>query len=159
MSEDKKKKFDPTEGIKRIAGLRGELNDIVASVKTKRIAMEEKFEYKELEEARRRMGEADKALAEATAEFKHRCEVIFGETEEKQFPGGQIKQMTSYQYDQAEAVKWAVEKEHLELLGLKVGKFKKMCAGLLPVFVDKVVTGKMYIDTDLSEYLQGGSDD
>ena len=157
MSEDKKKEFDPNVEIVNIAEIRVDLATDVSRVETARLAMEATPEYKKLETSRVNMLEAESYLADVVRKFKYQCEMLFIEDGEKKFPGGQIKEVTSLMYKDVEAIDWAIEHGHKELLSLVKGKFKKVCGGITPPFVEKIKTGKMYIDSDLSQFMEGAN--
>ena len=162
MSEDKNGKlidaFDLNVEIVKIAGLRAVLNADVSRVETARLAMEATPEYKKLEASRVTMLEVESYLADAVKKYKWQCEVLFFENGEKKLPGGQIKEVQVLEYQDSEAIDWAIEHGHNELLSLVKGKFKKVCGGITPPFVTKTKIGKMYIDADLSQF-EGGGDE
>lgn len=155
MTEDKKKEFDPDAEIVTIAGLRAALNREVSSVETARLTLERTSEYRELELRRVQMLEVESYLADTVRKFKYQCEELFIETGEKRPPGGQIKEVQVLEYQDSEAIDWAIEHGHNELLSLVKGKFKKVCGGITPPFVTKTKIGKMYLDADLSQF-EGG---
>ena len=163
MSEDNNGKLidaiDLDVEIVDIANLRLVLNESVSGVETARLAMEATPEYKKLEASRVTMLEVESYLADAVKKYKHKCEMLFLDDGKKKLPGGQIKEVTRLIYKDNEAIDWAIEHGHKELLSLVKGKFKKVCGGITPPFVTKTKIGKMYIDADLSAFLEGGGDE
>ena len=155
MSEDNKKTVEDFS-IVTVAKLRAALNKEVSSVETARLAMEATPEYKKLEASRVKMFEVESYLADVVKKLKHQCEEFFFETGEKKFLGGQIKEIQVLEYQDSDAIAWAIEHGHNELLSLVKGKFKKVCGGITPPFVTKTQIGKMYIDSDLSAFLEEG---
>lgn len=163
MSKDNEKVFDPTEAIGKVAELRVLGDEHKKGVDGCRSDLERTEQYKVLESAEENWNTVEMDLGKAIAELKAGCEAIFDETDEKEYPGGKIKVVTGLEYDPDSAVRWAaklaVEKgEFYDLLKLDVQKFKAQCKGVTPPFVKKTKVGRFYIDSDLSEYLEGGGD-
>ena len=61
---------------------------------------------------------------------------------------------TTYEYKEELAVKWAIKHDYPEMLSIIKKEFKALCKALVPPFVTKGMVGKMYIDSDLSQYLE-----
>ena len=154
MTEDKKP-FMPLEAVKKLARLRQLKRECGEEVSEKQTALETTDEYKDLVGVNENLLIINKELVDAEALFKAGCEDIFEETDEKKFPGGQIKMRTTFEYDEGLAVEWAIKHDHPELLKILKAGFKNACKTLKPPFVQEGKVGKMYIDSDLSEFLEG----
>ena len=148
------KPFMVLEAVKELAQLRADLIQAESDRDTAEGIMIKTPGWKNFEKAVDKMGDLMKALSSVEAAFKAGCENIFEETEEKKFPGGQIKMRTTFEYSGNKAVDWAIKHKHPELLSIVKGEFKKICRQLKPDFVTKIEAGKMYIDSDLSQYLE-----
>ena len=153
MTEDKKP-FLPLEAVKELARLEADLRKAMNA----RIAAEEPMmktpEWKAFSEADDLISETRNLFATAEEKFRAGCEGIFEETDEKKFSGGQIKIKITLEWNEELAVLWAMRHKHPELLSIVKNEFKKAMKGLKPNFVREVKTGKMYIDSDLSQYLE-----
>ncbi len=157
MTDEKTDAFMPLEAVKELARLRQLKNNWSEKLGKYEPALCDTEEYKVMAGATDNFSMACDELIQAEAAFRAGCENIFEETDEKKFPGGQIKMRSTFEYSGNKAVDWAIEHKHPELLSIVKGEFKKICRQLKPDFVTKIEAGKMYIDSDLSQYL-GGSD-
>ena len=153
MTEDKKP-FLPLEVVKELARLWQQKNnwsDKMAEYETALWATEE---YKVLAGAEENLAMTCNDLNMVEAAFRAGCEDIFIETDEKKFPGGQIKMRSTLEYNEVLAVQWAMNHGHPEMLSIVKKEFKAICKTLAPPFVTKGKVGKLYIDSDLSQYLE-----
>ena len=154
MTEDKKT-FLPLEAVKELAKLRKMRGTWEKDFNDRLAALTITEEHKAMAESDRNLQIVQAAIVKAEAAFKAGCEEIFEETDEKKFPGGQIKMRTIFEYNENLAIKWAIKHDHPELLKIIKKEFKDACKALAPKFVRKDKIGKMHIDSDLSQYLEG----
>uniref|UniRef100_A0A6M3IQN2 Uncharacterized protein n=1 Tax=viral metagenome TaxID=1070528 RepID=A0A6M3IQN2_9ZZZZ len=63
------------------------------------------------------------------------------------------------EYSDGDAVAWAIEKDFPQLLSLKKAQFKAMAKAAKPAFVIFGKEVRASVSGDLSEYLEGGSDE
>jgi hypothetical protein len=152
------KPFMVLEAVKELAMLRKQRDMWNERIAGYQVELEETDAFNVLTGAEENLGIAQHEVVKAEMAFKAGCENIFEETDEKKFPGGQIKMRTTFEYSGNKAVDWAIKHKHPELLSIIKGEFKKICRQLKPDFVTKVEAGTMYIDSDLSQYLEGNDE-
>ncbi len=151
---NEEKAFMPLEAVKELARLRQLRDKWDKKVTEYQADLEATDVYKVLTGVEDNLQMVANDLNKAEAAFKAGCENIFEETGEKKFLGGQIKMRTIFEYNETLAVKWAIKHGHPGLLKIIKKEFKNVCDILAPKFVRKEKVGKMYIDSDLSQYLE-----
>lgn len=154
MTDEKVDAFFPMEAVKELARLRQLRDKWDEKVAEYQIALEDTDAYKVLTGVEDNLQMVENDLDRVETAFKAGCENIFEETDEKKFPGGQIKMRSTIDYDEGLAVDWAIRHNHPELLKILKAGFKNACKTLAPGFVTKGTVGTMYIDSDLSQYLE-----
>ncbi len=156
MTDNNENVFLPLEAIREIAELRALGDEHKKGVAGFQSGLEETDQYKALESAEENWSVVEIDLGKAIAEFKAGCEAIFEETEEKEYPGGKIRLAKTFKYDEADAVNWAIEHKASSVLRIAKGDFKNaVCrTPLRPDFVKEITTPKLYLSSDLSEYLE-----
>lgn len=140
--------------IKKIA----ELRDLVAKTNIAIDAQQEVIdqlpEAKTMVGLRATLASHANDLAGEIVMYKNQCVAAFEETEEKEYPGGKIKQVTGYSYDGDRALKWVLDHNHRSLVSLNTKAFRDVCKTMMkPDFVLKDVVPKFYMDGDLSKFL------
>lgn len=160
MSEENEIVFDPTKAIRKIAELRVLGDEHKKGVDGCQSDLEKTDQYKALVSAEDNWDAVEVDLGKAIVEFKAGCEAIFEETEEKIYPGGKIRLAKTFKYKAADAVNWAIEHKAHSVLRIAKGDFKNaVCrTPLCPDFVKEIITPKLYLDGDLSEFLNSGDD-
>jgi hypothetical protein len=157
-NEEKVDAFFPLEAVEELARLRQQRDIWNERIAKYQVELEETAAFETLTGAEENLGIAQHAVVKAEMAFKAGCEDIFEETDEKKFPGGQIKMKSIFEYNENLAVKWAIKHDHPELLKIIKKEFKDACKALAPKFVRKDKVGKMYIDSDLSQYLESNNE-
>jgi len=114
--------------------------------------------YRELLRLQEATQVAKTLLAENEAAYRAQMLAALEATGEKKHPGGQVKTIKSYEYDEALAVTWALEHGHANLLKVDASGFKKDVAAsdrLRPDFVTVVEKPRAELASDLSQFLEG----
>jgi hypothetical protein len=100
------------------------------------------------------------ALTSEVANLEHEIKGekldIFEETGVKDFDVGQVKNFTVVEYDEAAAIRWAIDSNQPGVLKLDNAKFKKAAAALEIDFVTIRKVARMTLKSDLSFLLEGG---
>ena len=148
MSKDK---------IKEIAKLREDFQDAILDEVNAEEAMKGTDEYKfyMLKQDESQVALVKTSMAEN--EYKKDCANAYGKTEEKVYLGGKIRLMKTFKYDEADAINWAIEHKTQSVLKISKGDFKNIVCRtpLCPDFVEETITAKLYIDGDLSQFVEG----
>ena len=93
-------------------------------------------------------------LANLEATYRGECVEAYQAGEGKQYPGLTVTEKNDYDYNEADAIDWAIEKDHPNLLKLNKREFNKVAKGpLCPEFVTKAIQVGTRLATNLSEFL------
>lgn len=97
------------------------------------------------------------ALENIEAAYKAQCVADYLASGEKKYAGGQIKMVKSYEYNEDDAVAWALAHEHANLLKVDARGFKEIAKSdkLRPDFVRVVEEPRAELASDLGEFLEG----
>ncbi|MCK5643623.1 MAG: hypothetical protein KAJ19_22680 [Gammaproteobacteria bacterium] len=87
-------------------------------------------------------------------DYRNECVEAYQATGDKQYPGLTVTEKNDYDYNEADAIDWAIEKDHPNLLKLNKREFNKVAKGpLCPEFVTKAIQVGTRLATNLSEFL------
>lgn len=145
--------------IKEIAEKRKQLTTQQVIIIGLEVRLSETIEWVDLDKARAKKLDIAYKLSTAEAEYKTECVEAHKETGMVNFPGGKVKQFTVLDYTPEEAVEWAVEHSHVGILSIKKQAFEKVAKTLHPAFVKTKQVPRMTLSKDLSEWLEGDTDE
>jgi hypothetical protein len=138
--------------IEQLAKLRKECDDDKSDLQILKDALEETKIYEKWISASEGLKIKRLKVSGLVDEIKKSGVELYNEGE-REFPGCKAKEFKIMDYETIEAVIWAIDHNHPELLFLNVNAFEKAAKVLEIFFVDPGSEIRMSIAQDLSEFL------
>lgn len=138
---------------RRVASLRVQVDVAKDMIKQHETALADVPEYQALAAAKEGRDATSRDLEAAELDLRQALLQFYEQSGERKYGCGEVKIFTRVEYEEAAAIRFAIEHHHDSLLSLNKRNFEKVAKELRPEFVTLVDEPRAQIAGDLGQYL------